>query len=224
MRSIRIVAFAALMLLLPVGMASADLGEDFEPGGIALLGSGSLYYDLGSILDSSSQYNSWSLSLGPEVDFLFQRNSTFYLAPYFAYSSRQLNSSNITRSMYYGAVLGFLGYLVPDSKAMNGLVPALGVAIGFELDPGVGDKVSGVETTDSSLYTYVDLMIPVRFYYFINDRLAPYLSIVPRVWYEVGAINSSGSPVTLTFAQRVYMDVGIYFGMSLWVPRKKISL
>jgi hypothetical protein len=215
---------AVLMLSVLAGTVNADVGENFEKGGIALMGSGSFYYDFGRILDSASQYNYWKLSLGPEIDFLFEDNSTFYIAPYFTYSSTQKDASNTSGYMYYGTEVGLSRYFVSDSKAQSGFVPAIGVAIGLELDPGVGGKVAGVQTTTRSQYTYIDLVIPMRLLYFINDRLAPYLSIVPRLWYTIGATDSSGNTIVLTSQQRVYVNVGIYFGMSIWVPRKKTSL
>lgn len=223
MRFIRVIP-VVLMLSVLAGTANADVGENFQKGGVALMGSGSFYYDFGRILDSANQYNYWKLSLGPEIDFFFEDNSTFYIAPYFTYSSTQTDANNTSSYMYYGADVGLSRYFVSDSKAQSGLVPAVGVAIGLQFAPDVGGKVAGVQTTTKSLYTYIDLMIPVRLFYFINDRLAPYLSIVPRLWYTIGAMDSSGITIDLTSQQRVYVDVGIYFGMSIWVPRNKTSL
>jgi hypothetical protein len=223
MRFIRLIP-AVLMLSMLASTANADVGEDFQKGGIALMGSGSFYYDLGRILDSANQYNYWKLSLAPEIDFLFEDNWTFYITPYLTYSSTQTDASNSSGYLYYGAEVGLSRYFVSDSKAQSGFVPAVGVAIGLEFDPGVGDKVAGVQTSTKSLYTYMDLVIPVRLFYFINDRLAPYVSIVPRLWYTIGAADSSGITIALTSQQRVFLDVGIYFGMSIWVPRNKTSL
>lgn len=214
----------AVLLVVAAGPVIADIGEDFEPAGIALLGSGSYSADLGNVLDPSSQYSSWTLSLEPEIDFLFLRDVALYLAPYVSYDSTQVDSSNIFRSLYYGASIGIARYFVATPKAQSGLVPALNAAIGFQIVPGIGDRIEGYQATTSSLEAYANLSLTLRLLYFLNDRIAPYVSVVPRIWYTLSSVDSLGNTVSLTINQSVYFDVGIYLGVSIWIPRSKLSL
>ena len=112
-----LVAALLAVAALPV---SADIGEDFEPAGIAIAGSGSFLLDLGRILDSSSQYSFWTLTLGPEIDALLLEDVAMFVAPYLTYNSTQNDPSNIFRSMHYGADIGFRWYLVANPKAQMG--------------------------------------------------------------------------------------------------------
>ena len=211
------------VLLAIAAAAQADIGEDFEPGGVALLGSGSYYMDLGPVLDPTSQYTSGRLSVSPEVDFFFLRDTAIFVDPYLTYSSTQNDTSNIDRVLYYGASAGAVRYFVSNPRAQSGLVPSVGAAVGFELDPGVGDRISGYEATDNSLFTYAEANLILRANYFFNDRLAAYVSIVPRVWYTLTGTDASGATVTLQADQRFSADIGVYFGVGFWIPRSKES-
>jgi hypothetical protein len=215
---------AALLLLMVLGTANADIGQNFTKGGIAIMGQGSYVTDLGYVMSSTNTYNKWSLTIRPEIDFLFMDSTTLYLSPYFVSSRTTNDSLNNFGSTYYGADFGIVRYFVLAAGAQSGLVPAIGASIGLELDPGADGMSAGVSYTNKSMYTYLSLSATARLFYFINDAVAPYVNVVPQLWYTVNGVDGSGSPVILADDQRLWMSVGVYFGFSYWVPRAKMSL
>jgi hypothetical protein len=216
--------FAALMLMAVMGTANADIGQNFAKAGVAVMGGGSYYTNLGPILSSTNQYNYWEINISPEIDFLFLDSTALYVAPYFDYSSTQTSTTTNSGNMYYGADVGVVRYFVLNPRAQSGLVPAIGAAVGLQFDPGVNGKSSGVSYTDKSLYTYLDASASVRLYYFLNDTIAPYISVLPKIWYALSATDSTGTKVTLRTNQSLTMNITVAFGFSYWIPTAKESL
>ena len=219
------VCAVVVLLALGAGFAFADLGENFEQAGVGIAGGGSFYYDFGPILMDPKPYeSSWQLSVQPEVDFFMIERLALYLAPYLAYSSVKDDADNIYRDMNYGLDAGVLYYLLSDPKAQKGLVTALGASLGLYFFPGVGDLVAGVETTNDSMRTYLALSPLVRLYYFLNDRLAFFTGLSPRILYWLSYKYSSGTKVELVSDERLFLDMTVSFGFSYFIPRNKASV
>jgi opacity protein-like surface antigen len=215
MKTKRVLLLACVLLVATAAIVSADIGETFERAGIALWGGGTFYIDFGQVLDSASKYSYWEATLDPGVDFYAANNLTFYLNPFFGYSSEVDYTGNIDRNMYFGANVGLRYYFVSDPKAQRGMVPAIGADVGLKAYPGVDDK---------SLLLWGTLRVPLRLYFFVNDRLAPYVGLTPGLWYLLTQKDSAGTTLTFDSKQRFYLDANISLGIAFFIANKKASL
>lgn len=224
MKTKRIVLLVAVLLAASEALSFADIGENFEPGGLVLLGGGSFYINFGSFLEPTNEYTYWDVTVGPGISVCVANNVALLLSSYFRYTSEQMNLNTITRNMSFGAGLGIWYNFVRDPKAQRGLVPAVAAALEFWTQPGVGDKVGGVETDDKSLFLILGPSVTVRMNFFLNDRLVPYVGLKSMLGYVVTEKDVLGSTVTQTSRQRFRLDGRVEVGMSVFIPQKKAVL
>ncbi len=203
--------------------AFADIGENFERGGIGFGGAAAFYYDFSYFLDSTNQYRYWYLDVYPRITFLLVDNLALQLEPSFYYRIQHNDKANIYRRMFFGLSGSVTYYLVPDPRAMQGLVPAFGLGLGVTIEPGVDDLVGGATQVNNYLYT--DATVGPRFalYYFLTDRFSPYVSVQPTLYYTLSA-QVSGAPLGLTAAQRALLRLNAYVGFTYHVPNKDYAV
>jgi hypothetical protein len=164
------------------------------------------------------------VNIDPGIDVYAANKLSFYLNPFLGYSSEQTDVDNIDRNMNFGVNLGIRYYFVSDPKAQRGMVPSLGADVGLKAYPGVKDKSLGVETEDKRLLLWASLRVPLRLYFFMNDRLAPYVGLTPGLWYLLTQKDASGTTLTLESKQRFYLDASVSLGMAFFIPNKKAAL
>ena len=213
-----------LVLVLSVTPLFADLGEDFAKGGIGLAGSLSLYNNYYYFQDPAEQRKFWSLDVSPTIDYYVADRLALRLSPYFHYESFTTDPNNIDRYEAYGVRLGLDYAVVMDPAAKQGLVLTVGGLIGFALYPTVNDLVGGVETPNNFQMTNLLFTITPRLYYFLNDRLAPYIGITPQFAYVVSYSDPSGATVNLTSQQRLRADVTLTRGIAFFIPNKDATM
>jgi hypothetical protein len=81
-----------------------------------------------------------------------------------------------------------------------------------------------VETPNN--YSRVDLILYLRprLYFFLNDRLAPFVGVTPQLGYILSYKDATGVKVDLSGQESLRATVTATVGMSFFVPNKKASL
>ena len=100
-------------------------------------------------------------------------------------------------------VLALDYFMVNNPGASTGLVPSVGVSLGLVYD------------TYENLFT--ELSPRIRAYYFITERIAPYLMIQPTLWFPTWA----GEDFDIEYTQ---LTVRAYIGFSFHIPSKDVVL
>jgi len=219
----------ALLLALCAGLAFAEIGENFEAAGISLWGGGSLVLDLGPFLDATSDYLYWSVTVSPGFDFLLVDKLAFYVNPWLSFSRYEDYDSGyggivVDKTLWLGAGAGLTYYLVRDPTADTGLVAAVGGGLGVLVGPGVTDTLDGMDLPSDSLSVSAYLELVARLFWFLNDRLAPYVNLTPRLDYVAYQRDSGGTVLDFAFKERLSLGFSLTFGMSFWIPNKKAAL
>lgn len=224
MNKARMAVATALLLAVAAGGAFADIGENFAKGGIGVFGELSFYNNFYRIADSTDERNYWELDLSPGFEYFVADRLTVFLAPWFNCNSYRLNADNVSKEMSFGFRVGTSYALLLDPAAQKGLAFTLGAAFGAWFFPGVTDRVAGVEVTDDSFEADLVLDLIPRLHFFVNDRLAPYVSLTPRLIYILDYKNSSGTKVDLTAQESLYLRLTLSVGVAYHIPRGKASL
>jgi len=214
----------AVVLVLSLPALYADIGENFAKGGVALSGSVSFYNNFYRLTDSTDERNFWSLDVSPGLDYYVADHFSIGVSPWFSYESYTNGPDTYTKAMSYGLSVGGDYAFVRDPAAQRGLVVTLGGALGLDFYPGVADLSAGVEVPDDSMETDLRLYLRPRLYYFLNDRLAPYIAITPRLSYMLSLKDSSGATVDRTSEERLYARLWVTVGIAWFIPSKKASL
>jgi hypothetical protein len=219
----------ALLVALGAGPAFAQIGENFEPAGISLWGGGSLYFNVGYFLDPDFEDFYWSFEVSPGFDLLFVKNLSFYVNPWVSFASDKYYDSGIPgtvvdKTLQFGLSGGLTYYLVRDPQASVGLVPAVGGGVGVWLDPDATDTLDGMDLTSDGLEVGAYLELVGRVYWFLNERLAPYVGVTPRAYYEIYYRDWDGTVWDGPFRERLMLDVSVAFGVSYWIPNKQAAL
>ena len=214
----------AVVLALSLPILYSDIGENFAKGGIGFSGGGSVYVDFNQLLNSADEYFHWIIAIAPAVDFYVADRLALYFAPWFSYDSETLNPDEVTNITKYGAEVG-LGYaFVSNPAAQKGLVPTIGAGLAVAFYPGWSGISGGVEFDNQSQLIYLRLGVPLRLFFFLNDRLAPYVGINPRAWYRVLAKNSSGTAYSPPIEYQLYVDASVSFGISFHIPTRNSTM
>jgi hypothetical protein len=222
MKKKSLVLAAALALALPA--LYADIGENFAKGGIGFSGGGSVFVDFNQLLNSADEYFRWTITLEPAVDFYVADRLSLYLAPWFSFDSETFDADNSTKTSRYGAEVGLSYAFVRNPSAQKGLVPALGAGLAVSFYPGSSGLSSGVEFDYQSQYVYLRLGVPFRLFFFLNDRVAPYVGLRPRIWYLISAKDIYGNSFSPPSEERLYFDASLTFGISMHIPNKNATM
>lgn len=220
---------AALLLVLVAGFGAAEIGENFEAAGISLWGGGSVFFDLGYFLDPDYEDFYWSVTVSPGFDFLVADNLALYVNPWLSFSGDKYYDGTIPgtvvdKTLQFGASGGVMYYVVSDPTASTGMVPGFGGGLGVSIDPDATDTLDGIDLMSDGLDVRAYLQLVGRLYWFLNDRLAPYVALAPRLDYIAYYRSWDGTVWEGEFADRLTLEVSLTFGMSFWIPNKKAVL
>jgi hypothetical protein len=225
MKTKRIAFLVVVLLAVTAALSFADIGENFAKGGVALSGSIEFYNNFYRIADSTDKSNYWSLDVSPSVDFYIMDRFSVGVSGWFNYNTYTNKSTDTTeKEMGFGFSLGGSYAFVMNPAAQKGLVVSLGGAIGLDFIPGVSDVYGGVETVDKSNYTNLTVRLTPRLYYFVNDRLAPFIGVTPQLVYILSYKNTTGTKVDLTSKESLYLRLTATIGIAWYIPSKKASL
>jgi hypothetical protein len=214
----------AVVLALSLPVLYADIGENFAKGGIGFSGGGSVFVDFNQLLNSADEYFHWNITFEPAVDFYIADRLSLYLAPWFSFDSETFDADNSTKTTRYGAEVGLSHAFVSNPAAQKGLVPAIGAGLAAAFYPGRSGLSGGVEFDYQSQYVYLRLGVPFRLFFFLNDRVAPYVGLRPRIWYLLSAKDIYGNSYSPPSEERLYLDASLIFGISFHVPNKNATM
>jgi len=118
---------------------------------------------------------------------------------------------------------------VPDPEAGSGEVFSVGPRFGINFQHGLNDKEDGETVEDKSLYiNYNILRIPLRLFYFIKERVAPYIELQPGLQYSARVKDSAGEAISAdqrgTFIENLRFPINFSIGFSTWAPTKDVAL
>jgi len=214
----------SLALVLSLPALYADIGENFAKGGIGLSGSVSYFNNLFYFMDDTDQRKFWSVDVSPGIEFFVANKTSVTFAPWLYYESAADDPDNIYRYMNYGLRVGASHVFLADPAAQRGLVFSIGGSIGLGLYPTLDDLIAGVETPNN--YSRVDILLyfTPRLYYFLNDRLAPFIGITPHVGYILSYKDPGGTKVDLTSQESIRATLTATVGISWFIPSKNASL
>jgi hypothetical protein len=171
---------AAVLLLLPVLWACADIADDFKVGAVAVGGSASFsYFNGGLTFDADREANSWSVSLAPSLSIFVFDFMDCTITPDIQYARAQADSDNVAESVSYGVSLAAGYYILVAPSSPFVLHASLGVL--FSLSPGLPGKAGGVPVSDASLVGTVAPFVTLAFYNFITQQIALDIGITPQV-------------------------------------------
>jgi hypothetical protein len=213
----------ALALVLSLPALYADIGENFAKGGIGLSGSVSFYNNFYYFLDDTEERSYWSLDVAPELEYFAADRLSVWLSPWLTYESSKIDAINNDKSLGFGVSVGGRYAFVRDPTAQKGMVFSLGASLGLAFYPSVDDLIAGV-TTPGTSWTNLQLTFLPRLYFFVNDRLAPFIGITPRLGYVLSYKDGSGVKIDLTSEESLFGSVTATIGIAMFIPNAKASM
>ena len=221
MKKKSLVLAAALALSLPA--LYADIGENFAKGGIGLSGSISFYNNFYYFLDDTEDRGNWSLEVAPELEYFAADRVSVSLSPWLTYESMTYDVDNIDKSLGFGISVGGRYAFLRDPAAQKGMVFSLGASLGLAFYPSVDDLKTGVTTPGNSMTSLLLTFLP-RLYFFVNDRLAPFIGITPRLGYLLSYKDGSGAKIDLTSEESLFGSVTATLGIAMFIANSKASM
>ena len=186
------ILFIALLCALLIKFSHAGIGENFEPAGIQIAGSGSFAFTSFDIEKSEYMLGG---SLYPTFGIMTIRNLdvSFIVGYGFDYDSEfDIYSNNINCG------LGLKYYFVKNPDENRGLVNSLGFFL---------TGLFNFKTDDDNYYGFSAMPV-YTMYLFITERIAPYWGLYP----SIGILDVNNPSL--------YMNLNVSFGISFHFPRK----
>ncbi len=224
MKGITLSALLCIGVFLAIQPTAAQIGRNFEKAGVGLGGGVSIYNDMGYVLNGSDTYNYWEIEVFPRANFYIADNWDIEIRLILNYQYEKIDSDNIYKSGNYGINLSLSRAFVRHPEATRGFVPTLGCSIGFLSEPGIDDKESGLIDVDATLTLSLNLGPQFYLYYFLNQRLSPFIGIYPRFIYTILYKDDMGNRINLSFDQRTSFRYSASIGITYWLPNREISL
>jgi len=200
-----------ICLLLICYQAFGDIGENFESAGYSLGGGLSFHYDAGEIFDEEDEYSYLSLSINPRIGFFLVDNLDFSISPNLYYS--RYNETGYIRA---GIGFGSDFFLVENPDVETGIVPSFGIDVSLNLRSSEG----------KSLSMDIDFGPDFRLYYFLKERVAPYIGIFPNISLRRGIRDYEGDPVEHdeSFYKDLDFSVMVGVGITFFLPNEDIVI
>jgi len=216
----RIIGMGLLLLIVLPGLAFADIGENFAQSSVYVGGSGNMYWDLEYIFDSTWEGRYFRLGLFPEIGVFVQDDIATSFVVGMEFENDRTDANNQGRDLD-ATVQAYLDYYsVMDPMAEIGVVPSFGAGIAFWYDFSMNDLVGGTDVKDSSSLT-ASLILSGKVNYFVTDRAAVYLDLRPSIDFLLSAKDGAGNKIDFDFGDEITVDVGLYFGVSYFIPSSK---
>jgi hypothetical protein len=193
---VRSAVIAFLLLIIPC-LAFANIGENFAPAGTYLSGSAGITTDFGSLDDIELSY--WEFWIEPTFGFFPANNLSIGLSPSFYLWNYPATYLDPRWQVSGGLNLSY--YFVAEPDASTGLVPAIGLNWRIFYDRYYEE-------------IWTNLTPDVRLYYFITDRIAPYLSL-----------SGIGVGYDLTYTEfYTWLEPQVKIGIAWFLPSRDVVL
>jgi hypothetical protein len=221
--SVLAICLASGLLLVP-DPAFPGIGENFEAAGTAFSGGLNMNFSLGRIFDLDNEEYSVAVELSPSVLFFFRDNLAFSVVPLLRFRHDHENDNNIRTTLVLGLGGGLAYYAVRNPEADTGVVPSVGLTLGAAAIPGLDYTFLGSKVDNKAFSIPVFLEIPIKLLYFVKPRVAPELSIVPRLSIPVYAKDESGQVIDTPLLKRIRLETDFYLGVTWFFPPREVTL
>jgi hypothetical protein len=195
---------------------SADIGENFKAGGMALEGNIGINYFKYDMLSPTLSSSDFLISLAPKINFLLIDYVAFGLSPSFSYRFSYSNTDTYSNNFTIGLDAGFSFFLVPDPSEGSGLAHCLGIDTGIDCNlPHFGKNSFGdYAYKDFSLYFSLDPSYKVLL--FISERTALSVRFHAEFRFLMIRYDNNGNPVNEDL--NLNLSTGLTFGVSYFIP------
>lgn len=210
--------------------AFAEIGSNFEKGGIGFSGYLSFFLDLNTFLDDQNEKFYYQADIRPEIIFFLARNISLSLGPSLYYEEKRKDYENDEREFRFGLFGGFSYFLVFNPESESGFVSSLSIYLNITFIPDTSERPDEYENDDyyddnnKSLTLVLNLDPGIKLLYFINDSVAPFVSIYPSIGYLISETDYYGNPLKRSLAERLKLRLKILFGISIHIPVEKKSI
>lgn len=200
------------------------IGENFEKGGIAFSGSAYFSYDPYQIFNDENEQYSLYFGISPSIYLYIFNNIAFSISPSFSINHYHIDDDNSTSRINCGIMTGFSYYFVRNPDAKTGFVPSLGFNIGISVLPSAFGKDEGNKVDDNSFIFNLAMDPTFTAYFFITERVAPYIRVTPYVTLRLIEKDFFGTNVNSSFKDKIRCKLFISIGFSWHRPRKSVVL
>jgi len=218
-----VICLTSGLLLVPAPVFPG-IGENFEAAGTAISGGLNMNFSLGRIFDLDNEEYRLSVELSPSVLFFFRDNLAISAVPLFRYEHKHWDNDNTENELVLGLGGGLAYYAVRNPDADTGLVPSVGLTLGAAVIPGLDYTFLGSKVDNKAILFPVFLEIPIKLLYFVKPRVAPELSIVPRLSIPVYAKDESGKVIDTPLLKRIRLEADFYLGVTWFFPPREVTL
>ncbi len=204
----------ASLLLLVSMICFADIGENYKKSGLIISGSGSIYNNFGRIFADDSEYNYFSFSLYPSFDYFIVDNfSIGFVAGLRISNYIETDGTNQGNDFEISLGANTQYSIVNNPDRDSGFVPSIGTSVDFSIIP----------VSDAYQYFKINMNLTpyVRFNFFLNDRLAPFISTFANMSFLLAWNYEDGTAVDYVFSENIQLNAGISFGISFFIPNNK---
>ena len=202
----------------------AGIGENFEKGGIAFSGSTYFSYDPYQLFNDENEQYSLNFGISPGIFLYIFNNIAFSISPSFSFNHYHQDDDNYINRIKCGIMSGFSYYFVRNPDAKTGFVPSLGLNIGISVLPSVFGKEEGNELDDNSFIFNLALNPTFTAYFFITERVAPYIQVIPYTTLRLIEKDYSGATVHSSFEEKIRLSLFFSIGFSWHRPRNSVIL
>lgn len=202
----------------------ADIGENFDTGGIALSGSISFNYwpHYGFFKDWDKTFN-LRFSAQPNFHFFILKNLALTLNPNVMLTFTKLQENDEALLLDYGLTTGLTYFIVPQPDKETGFVFSCGLRMGINAGQPLYTKATEVTFLNSN-YLSLQISPEISFYYFIMERVALYISAISQIYYSLYDNYPGREEVNLTLTDRTSFSQSIFIGISWFRPSKSVIL
>lgn len=222
-------SICVLTLLLAGGIVAgfAAPEDNFRAGGMEFGGELSITYQPSYAIFNAEEKEldagEYSLFVEGSVAigwFLIDRLSLDLIPSLWMYKRRSFDMMGEDKStdLWLGMDVGANYYLLP----LRSLALSLGLNAGFLIEPGIDYISNDAKVTDDSLALWFSLEPNVACYWFLGERLAPYLLLAPELNYRRRIKLSSGDKYTYadnySIFDDVYLQMRFKVGLKYFLP------
>lgn len=215
-----IVIFSLILLLFTSLLCYPDLGENFEAGGITFGGGIFFLYNPGKLFDPENKFVVIDIDARPDMSIFIFKNQTIRFAVNFHYRFQHNSPSDYYNQFHFGCIAGYEYFFVNNPEADKGFVRSIGFRCGISFLPGRLGRQKSL-TINEPFNIYINAGPSFSAYYFINDRVAPFIDVSPFLNFPV---YSSRDTSEIPYFNRVSFQQYLYIGISVHFPRNSIVL
>lgn len=204
----------ALAISFLAASAYAGIGENFEKASVGLSGSGEIFLDLDEFMSPANDDLYTTLRLDPTVWFYPWDRLAWSLSPRLRFENNIVDSAPETWLMF-GASTALRYNLVMDPDASSGPSLAFSLGVGADVWRFLGDQ---------SVWLYYYLDPTIILYYFVTERIAPFLSLDPVLLAGYWTNDSAGAPLVVALRDQLELTLSVRIGISFHFPYRDRTL